>query len=80
MKAGYEYQHINTDIDDVHPKYGADGYAGQFSRPVGAAADAATFNLVDFLVGARNTYGSSTPSSSSCASACTSATCKTTGA
>ncbi len=29
---------------------------GQFSRPTGAAADAATFNLVDFLFGARNTY------------------------
>jgi outer membrane receptor protein involved in Fe transport len=56
LKTGYEYQHINTDIDDVHPKYGADGYSGQFSRPTGAAADAATFNLVDFLVGARNTY------------------------
>ena len=56
FKAGYEYQHINTDIDDVHPKYGADGYAGQFSRPTGAAADAATFNLADFLFGARNTY------------------------
>ena len=56
LKSGYEYQHINTDIDDVHPKYGADGYGGQFSRPTGAAADAATFNLVDFLVGARNTY------------------------
>ncbi len=40
LKAGYEYQHINTDIDDVHPKYGADGYSGQFSRPTGAAADA----------------------------------------
>ena len=40
----------------MHPKYGADGYGGQFSRPAGAAADAATFNLVDFLVGARNTY------------------------
>ena len=56
LKAGYEYQHINTDIDDVHPKYGADGYGGQFSRPTGAAADAATFNLVDFMFGARNTY------------------------
>jgi outer membrane receptor protein involved in Fe transport len=56
LKTGYEYQHINTDIDDVHPKYGADGYAGQFSRPTGAAADAATFNLVDFMFGARNTY------------------------
>jgi hypothetical protein len=56
LKAGYEYQHINTDIDDVHPKYGADGYAGQFSRPTGAAADNPTFNLVDFMFGARNTY------------------------
>jgi len=56
LKTGYEYQRINTDIDDVHPKYGADGYSGQFSRPTGAAADAATFNLVDFMFGARNTY------------------------
>ena len=56
LKSGYEYQHINTDVDDVHPKYGSDGYGGQFSRPTGAAADAATFNLVDFLFGARNTY------------------------
>ncbi len=56
LKTGYEYQHINTDIDDVHPKYGADSYGGQFSRPAGAAADAATFNLADFLFGARNTY------------------------
>ena len=56
LKSGYEYQHINTDIDDVHPKYGADTYGGQFSRPSGAAADAATFNLVDFLVGARSQY------------------------
>jgi hypothetical protein len=56
FKSGYEYQRINTDIDDVHPKYGADTYSGQFSRPTGAAADAATFNLVDFLFGARSTY------------------------
>jgi hypothetical protein len=56
FKSGYEYQRINTNIDDVHPKYGADGYGGQFSRPTGAAADAATFNLVDFMFGARNTY------------------------
>jgi Carboxypeptidase regulatory-like domain/TonB dependent receptor-like, beta-barrel/TonB-dependent Receptor Plug Domain len=56
LKSGYEYQRINTDIDDVHPKYGLDTYSGQFSRPSGAAADAATFNLADFLVGARNQY------------------------
>ena len=56
LKTGYEYQRINTDVDDVHPKYGADTYAGQFSRPTGAAADAITYNLADFLVGARSTY------------------------
>jgi outer membrane receptor protein involved in Fe transport len=56
LKTGYEYQRINTDVDDVHPKYGSDTYNGQFSRPSGAAADAATFNLVDFMYGARSQY------------------------
>jgi len=56
LKSGYEYQSINTEVDDVHPKYGSDAYSGQFSRPAGAASDAATYNLVDFLVGARSTY------------------------
>ena len=55
LKTGYEYLHINTDIDDVHPKRRG-RLRRQFSRPTGAAADAATFNLVDFLYGARNTY------------------------
>ena len=40
----------------MHPKYGADSYGGQFSRPTGAAADPATYNLADFLFGARNSY------------------------
>src|SRR5688572_1211187 len=56
LKSGYEYQRINTEVDDVHPKYGADTYGGQFSRPAGAAADAATFNLADFMLGARSSY------------------------
>ena len=56
IKAGYEYQRINTEVDDVHPKYGADTYSGQFSRPAGAAADPATYNLADFLMGARSSY------------------------
>jgi hypothetical protein len=56
LKSGYEYQAINTEVDDVHPKYGSDTYGGQFSRPAGAAADAAIFNLADFLVGARSSY------------------------
>jgi hypothetical protein len=56
LKTGYEYQAINTEIDDFHPKYGRDSYAGQFSRPTGAAADPATYNLADFLFGARSGY------------------------
>ena len=56
LKTGYEYQRINTDVDDVHPKYGPDTYGGQFSRPAGAAADPATYNLADFMFGARNQY------------------------
>ncbi len=55
LKAGYEYQRINTDILDFNPQYGADAYNGQFSRP---AASPATnlYNLADFLVGARSAY------------------------
>ena len=56
LKAGYEYQNINTEVDDVNPKYGQDSYGGQFSRPAGAAADTATYNLADFLMGARSSY------------------------
>ena len=56
LKTGYEYQRINTDVDDVHPKYGADSYSGQFSRPAGAAANAPIYNLADFMFGARSSY------------------------
>jgi hypothetical protein len=56
LKTGYEYQAINTEVDDVNPKYGLDTYSGQFSRPSGAAADPATYNLADFLMGARSSY------------------------
>ena len=60
LKTGYEYQRINTAVDDVNPKYGADSYSGQFSRPPGSpnpnGATSALYNLADFLVGARNSY------------------------
>jgi len=56
FKTGYEYQAIATEIDDFHPKYGRDTYGGQFSRPAGAAADPATYNLADFMFGARSAY------------------------
>ncbi|MBM3753358.1 MAG: TonB-dependent receptor [Acidobacteria bacterium] len=60
MKTGYEYQRIHTEIQDVNPLYGNDIYGGQFSRPAGSpapgAADSQTYNLADFLVGARSEY------------------------
>jgi hypothetical protein len=61
FKTGYEYQAINTQIDDFNPKYGRDAYSGQFSRPGGAAADSATYNLADFMLGARSSYSIITP-------------------
>ena len=55
FKTGYEYQAINTQIDDFNPKYGRDTYGGQFSRPADATgSDPATYNLADFMFGARN--------------------------
>lgn len=54
LKFGYEYQRINTEISDSHPKYGIDTYSGQFSRSTGAANTA--YNLADFLFGARSSY------------------------
>ena len=36
LKAGYEFQHILTEVQDVNPLYGRDQYAGQFTRPAGA--------------------------------------------
>jgi hypothetical protein len=61
FKTGYEYQAINTRIDDFHPKYGRDTYGGQFSKPATAAADPATYNLADFMFGARNQYAIISP-------------------
>ncbi len=57
FKTGYEHQAINTRIDDFNPKYGRDAYAGQFSRPTGTTTnDPATYNLADFMFGARSQY------------------------
>jgi hypothetical protein len=55
LKTGYEYQAIFTEVDDFHPKYGVDTYSGQFSRPSTVKSDS-SYNLADFLFGARATY------------------------
>ena len=55
LKSGYEFQHIQTEVQDVNPLYGRDQYSGQFTRPAGAASNN-LFNLADFMLGLRSTY------------------------
>jgi len=55
VKSGYEFQHIGVQVMDVNPLYGRDAYAGQFTRPVGAAANN-LYNLSDFMFGLRSQY------------------------
>jgi hypothetical protein len=55
LKSGYEFQHVQTEVQDVNPLYGRDQYSGQFTRPAGAAANN-VYNLADFMFGLRSTY------------------------
>jgi hypothetical protein len=59
LKAGYEYQHIGIEVQDINPLYGLDTYGGQFTRPAGAAANT-LYNLADFMLGLRSQYALST--------------------
>ena len=59
LKAGYEFQHINVEVQDVNPLYGLDSYTGQFTRPAGASASN-LYNLADFMLGLRSQYALST--------------------
>jgi hypothetical protein len=52
FKAGYEFQKIDTEVQDVNPLYGRDTYNGSFTRPAGAAASN-LYNLADFMLGLR---------------------------
>ncbi len=54
VKAGYEYQAINTQIDDFNPKYGSDSYGSRFSAPASSTNN--LYNLADFMFGLRNSY------------------------
>ena len=55
FKSGYEFQKIDTEVQDVNPLYGRDTYNGQFSRPVGVAMNN-LYNLTDFMLGLRAQY------------------------
>jgi hypothetical protein len=76
-QGGYEFQHINVEVQDVNPLYGLDSYTGQFSRPAGIAANN-IYNLADFMLGLRSQYALSTFWSRTCSRTCTSLTCRTT--
>jgi hypothetical protein len=54
LGAGYEYQLINTAVDDFNPVVGQDTYGGQFSN-AGSGSNS-LYNIADFLVGARSNY------------------------
>jgi len=61
MKIGYEYQAINTQINDYNPSYGQDNYSAQYSTVAGTPADVFSqvqqaHNLADFMFGNRNSY------------------------
>ena len=55
LKFGWEFVAIRTEVLDVNPLYGADTYAGQFSKPSGGTGAAATYNLADFIFGLPST-------------------------
>jgi len=55
LKVGVEFQHIQTEVQDVNPLYGRDTYSGQFSRPAGIGANN-VYNLADFMFGLRSQY------------------------
>lgn len=56
FKTGYEFQTIDTDIEDFNPKYGQDSYGGQLSRPANITTANNIYNVADFLFGARSNY------------------------
>jgi Carboxypeptidase regulatory-like domain/TonB-dependent Receptor Plug Domain/TonB dependent receptor len=55
FKSGYEFQRVDTEVQDVNPLYGRDTYNGSFTRPAGAAASN-LYNLADFMLGLRAQY------------------------
>ncbi len=54
FKSGYEFQHIQTEVQDVNPLYGRDQYAGRFTGPPGTTNN--QYALADFMLGLRSTY------------------------
>ena len=79
-RAGYEFQHIDTEVQDVNPLYGRDTYNGQFTRPAGVGGEQHLQPRRLHARPARRSTRSATCWSPTCAGTCTSPTCRTTGA
>lgn len=62
LKIGFEYQLIDTEVRDFHPKYGLDNYNGFFSNPNYPNNNGLTttqqqiYSIADFMFGARAHY------------------------
>jgi hypothetical protein len=60
LKVGFEYQRIDTTVQDFHPKYGVDNYQGFFSATGStsglSSAQQQAYSLADFMFGARSHY------------------------
>jgi hypothetical protein len=56
LKVGVEFQHVQTEVQDVNPLYGRDAYTGRFSRPAGSTSTDNQYNLADFMFGLRSQY------------------------
>jgi hypothetical protein len=66
IKAGFEYQMINTAVSDFHPQYGSFNYTGLFSDPTYytnpssinslSGSSQALYSWADFLFGAPSHY------------------------
>jgi hypothetical protein len=59
VKAGYEWQQMNSEVDDFNPKYGSTGYTGQYSKPSSVASNY-RYTMADFLLGYMASYQLST--------------------
>ena len=56
FKSGYEFQHVQTEVQDVNPLYGRDTYGAGFTRVAGATGNNALYTLGDFMLGLRSQY------------------------
>jgi hypothetical protein len=67
MKIGYEYQAVNTQVNDFNPSHGQDNYAGLYAAATVATPDTTAGNttstqlaqasdLADFLFGNQSSY------------------------